>query len=90
MSGTAESIPENHWRNRGLCAGHPERECWFPEEYSGAAAARAIAICQACPVRVECLEFAIKTRQSEGVWGGTTPYKRRRIVQERRQASRAN
>lgn len=29
-----------------------------------------------CPVRVECLEWANTTRQTEGIWGGLTPEER--------------
>lgn len=77
MTDTAAVTAEKeHWRKRALCAGHPERACWFPEDEE--ATARAIAICRVCPVRAECLTFAIDTRQSEGVWGGMTPYQRRR------------
>lgn len=31
---------------------------------------RAKAICATCPVRRECLQFALATRQAYGVWGG--------------------
>jgi len=28
-------------------------------------------ICEECPLKIECLQFAIKTQQ-HGIWGGTT------------------
>lgn len=43
----------------------------------------AIAICQYCPVREACLEFALDTDQGWGVWGGTTPDQRLDILQKR-------
>jgi WhiB family transcriptional regulator, redox-sensing transcriptional regulator len=58
---------------------HPERNWWFPEDPDHDAA-RAVAICMACPVRAECLNYAITTDQSEGVWGGTTPSQRANSV----------
>ncbi|MFB9207567.1 WhiB family transcriptional regulator [Nonomuraea spiralis] len=36
-------------------------------------------ICQGCPVRVQCLTWAVETGEAEGMWGGTTPDERRRI-----------
>ena len=32
----------------------------------------ALAVCDRCPVRVECLPYAAATRQQHGVWGGKT------------------
>ncbi len=46
------------------------------------------AACAACPVREECLEFAIATIQNDGVWGGTTEDERRLIKRARRAAAR--
>jgi WhiB family redox-sensing transcriptional regulator len=66
-----------NWRRQALCAGHPDRGAWFAEDAQ--AARRAMAVCRACPVRSECLAFAIGTRQNEGIWGGATPSERRRI-----------
>jgi WhiB family redox-sensing transcriptional regulator len=37
----------------------------------------AIAICASCPVRGECLEYALRTNESLGVWGGLTEDQRR-------------
>jgi WhiB family redox-sensing transcriptional regulator len=79
MSATIEVIAErHHWTKLALCAGHPERTCWFSEDHE--ALARAMATCRACPVRIECLTFAVTTGQSHGVWGGTMPSERRRLV----------
>lgn len=65
------------WTRQALCAGHPDRQAWFPEDSQSAR--RAKAVCRACPVRDECLGFALRTGQQEGIWGGTTPYERRRL-----------
>lgn len=84
----ASTFDRDSWTRLALCAGHPERGAWFPEE--GQSPARAKAICRACPVRGDCLDFALRTRQFEGVWGGTTPYERRRLVKQARAALSAN
>lgn len=41
-----------------------------------AAEAQAKALCNTCPVRLQCLQFADETNQREGVWGGLTPQER--------------
>ncbi len=30
-------------------------------------------MCRLCPVQVPCLDFALTTNQTEGIWGGTLP-----------------
>ena len=77
-------MTEVHWTKMALCAGHPEKGCWFPDDYYSAATAKPIAICRVCPVRTECLNFAITTGQPEGIWGGTTPSQRRSLLRKER------
>ncbi|MFO7701064.1 MAG: WhiB family transcriptional regulator, partial [Acidimicrobiia bacterium] len=40
----------------------------------------ALAVCAACPVRVECLGHALATNERFGVWGGTTEKERRSLA----------
>ena len=51
-------------------------------------AGEAKAICAACPVAEECLEYAIATRQPDGVWGGLTSVERHRLVRRRQKMAR--
>ncbi len=37
---------------------------------------RALALCSICPVRVDCLEYALDTRERFGIWGGLTEKQR--------------
>ena len=46
------------------------------------------AICATCPVAEQCLEYAIETHQSDGVWGGLTAVERHRLVRRRQKAAR--
>ena len=41
--------------------------------------AQAKAVCAVCPVRAECLEWAVETGQDYGVWGGLDPAERRLV-----------
>ena len=36
-------------------------------------------ICAECPVINECLDYAIRTNQDSGIWGGTTEDERKSI-----------
>ncbi|MBZ6085889.1 WhiB family transcriptional regulator [Streptomyces olivaceus] len=39
-------------------------------------ATEAKALCQACPIRAACLDHAIRTSETDGIWGGLTPKER--------------
>ena len=41
---------------------------------------RAKAVCQVCPVRVECTEYAMTIREPYGIWGGLTETERRHAL----------
>lgn len=36
-------------------------------------------ICSLCPIREECLNYAIENKERWGMWGGSTPIERRRV-----------
>jgi len=38
--------------------------------------------CGHCPVAVECLEHALDTNETDGIWGGLTPAQRRRLAHD--------
>lgn len=55
-------------------------ELWFPE--SGGESyeqRRAKKFCEECPVKAECLNFAIVNREEYGIWGGLTVRERQKI-----------
>jgi len=66
------------WRAAGACA-TADPELFFPISPGGASArqiTQAQRICAACQVRLQCLEFALRGNEMEGIWGGTTPQER--------------
>ena len=67
------------WRERAVCK-HHDSELWFAQDHHSQA--KAIAVCQTCPVRNECLEFALE-HDERGVWGGQSERGRRRIISKR-------
>ncbi len=67
------------WRDRARCLDE-DPDLFFPIGTSGPAlaqAAAAKAMCRACPVISECLDWALANYQDAGVWGGTTEEERR-------------
>lgn len=55
-------------------------EIFYPEESTRTRAAAAKAICGVCPVRAECLDYALKKQEQFGVWGGLLTRERNRIL----------
>jgi len=53
-----------------------------PGRYKRIAAAKAL--CNRCPVKSECLEWAIYVKQAHGIAGGMTASERRRYVRKKR------
>lgn len=47
-------------------------------------ARRCRAICAECPVRSQCLEFALRNNEQFGIWGGKTKSERDQILKTRR------
>ncbi len=69
------------WRALGACR-HEDPELFFPIIASGPGLVqtdRAKSVCARCPVRAECLQFAVQTVQDHGVWGGTSEEERRAL-----------
>ncbi len=66
------------WRSAAACRS-ADPELFFPVSDSGPSlvqATEAKAICAGCPVRRQCLAFALRTRQVHGIWGGLTERER--------------
>lgn len=49
--------------------------------------ARAARWCQGCRLLNECRSYALATKQSHGVWGGTTPAQRKAELRRQRRAA---
>ena len=68
------------WRAKSACR-DLDTNIFFPDAEDDAGPA--LSVCAVCPVRGECLDFALSTRQHDGVWGGTTEAERKRIRRRR-------
>jgi WhiB family redox-sensing transcriptional regulator len=66
---------DREWMANAACR-QSDSDIFFPVAHEKGREAKRI--CRDCPVRVECLAWAIKTKQEYGVWGGASPETRRR------------
>ena len=64
------------WREQAACRG-ARIEVFFPGRGETAGPARQV--CAQCPVRQQCLEFAVSNRIVYGIWGGLTGPERRAL-----------
>lgn len=75
-------IDSNSWRVAAECKNYPDIDFLnFDHRHD---TAEAFAICDSCPVQNQCLAFALnnelQTGYSYGVWGGTTPNTREKML----------
>ncbi|WP_165618466.1 WhiB family transcriptional regulator [Mycobacteroides chelonae] len=59
-------------------------EWWFPESGPSQNCNRAKAICHNCPVKIQCLEYALEVHDQHGIYGELSLKDRRRWRQERK------
>ena len=87
MPDTLTTYDPNEWREDAACR-DLDTAIFFPETDEATAAAKAV--CATCPVREACLQFALVTRQDDGVWGGLDENERRRPEKQSIRAEQAH
>lgn len=79
---TGLDIPRKQWFEMAACRG--KTELMFPKQHKDITyIAQARAICKSCPVKAQCLEYALEFPPADmhGVWAGLTS---RQLAQEQR------
>jgi WhiB family redox-sensing transcriptional regulator len=74
------------WQAAAACRGL-DPLIFYPVTDDEAEADPAKSVCAQCGVREACLEYALASREKEGVWGGATERERRRIIRQRRRTA---
>lgn len=80
------------WQLQAACRG-PQSEVFFPPSQSERKhdrlerERRAKAICGICPVRSDCLSYAMEIRESHGIWGGLSESERKSMMERQLAAS---
>ena len=69
------------WHQHGACRG-ADPNLFFPAR--GESVKEAKAVCARCPVRAECLEYALTNQEKFGIWGGLSERERRQLRRQRR------
>ena len=86
MTATADTLAE--WWSLAACQS-ADPDLFFPISSTGPAlgqVARAKAVCTGCPVRCDCLRYALAAGPLQGVWGGLTEEERRLLRQREAKA----
>jgi WhiB family redox-sensing transcriptional regulator len=79
---------EMRWQDRAACKGMDPILFFGPEHAETVKEKReredaAKAICNACPVRSECLDYALDAKEAYGIWGGMTELERKALLRRR-------
>ena len=80
------------WRDRAACL-EEDPELFFPIGNTGPALLqieKARVVCQRCAVTQTCLNWAVESRQRDGVWGGQSDDERRALKRRAARARRAD
>jgi WhiB family transcriptional regulator, redox-sensing transcriptional regulator len=85
--GSSSLIPLSsvwEWQSSARCTGLDSNLFFSPDGERGEARIhrqnRAKEICANCPVRYQCGDFAIRTQQPFGIWGGMTEMERSPVL----------
>ena len=78
---------DSAWREDAACKTRSDVDpaWWYPDSGRGRAPRFALQVCATCPVRKDCLEYALAAPENYGIWGGMMEQERR---QEKRRRER--
>lgn len=82
------------WQYRAACRGEDSSVFFAPNYFERkdekeARETRAKTLCVRCPVRLECLDYALRAREPHGIWGGLNEVERKALIRERESARQA-
>lgn len=77
-------VDDMSWARHAACRGLTH--LFFPDVGDARTGSAAKAICAGCPVRVECLNWALDNHERIGIWGGFNTTERRILARRRRLA----
>lgn len=62
------NLDEQNWREKAACKGKDTSEFYL--EDGKRLTSKIKQMCYSCPVRIDCLHYAIKNAETYGIWGG--------------------
>lgn len=86
-------LDEPVWREDAACLPYPAILFFGQDDNETPAERRAREdqakiVCETCVVRVECLQYAIETKEQYGIWGGLTELERKAYVRAQQRAAK--
>ena len=75
-------VMKRKWMVDASCAG-VNPDLFFPER--GESTREAKAVCDGCPVRRHCLEYAVQNVEKFGIWGKMSERERRKVRRDRKE-----
>jgi WhiB family redox-sensing transcriptional regulator len=77
------------WQLQAACRGHDSAAFFAPPHFERkemrlARERFAKSVCRGCPVKDACLDYALRTHEPHGVWGGLNEFERRALPQSDR------
>lgn len=73
--------PDPRLDDEAACQGC-DPELWFPRK--GGDTATPKRVCRGCPVKTECLEYALSNSERFGIWGGLSERERAMVRRKAR------
>ena len=88
LQGVTAEHPGSGWQYYAACRGEDATYFFAPNYFErrsekNAREAVAKALCGQCPVRLECLEYALEVHETHGIWGGLNEMERRALLRAR-------
>lgn len=77
MIGIIPAERDADWRTEAMCA-QTDPDIFFLDK-GGDGGGIAKAFCKPCPVRYQCLRFAMEQGIDQGIFGGLSPNQRRKL-----------
>ena len=85
----SEAVPEpiDGWQVLTMCAGL-DPNLFYPRNKAEEDARAWDAVCNLCPVKLDCLAHGLRRPEYHGVWGGLTEIERDRLVRRLRRGTK--
>jgi WhiB family redox-sensing transcriptional regulator len=78
LSDFALVMQDFEWMDEAACR-NVDGVNFFPDVSYDTESKLALKLCKECPVKEDCLEFAIVNEIDYGIWGGATPKQRKSL-----------
>jgi WhiB family transcriptional regulator, redox-sensing transcriptional regulator len=69
MTATNNHARRSDWLRHAVCA-RRDPDIWFPDSPGRDGGQAARRICATCPVRPQCLQYALAINPTHGIWAG--------------------